>query len=289
MLRLSVLDALSSPGRSGGTNEDRFGATARCAFVVDGATGLGDSPLMTSHGSDAAWFADHAARHLVAYDAETTDIRTAIAGLAVSAADVFRAAAGRGNPPRYAWPSASFAAVYRDGTSVSFCALADCVLYLRDHKGVVRAVSPMPEFANVESGWAARHIARSGGIAASGSLLRDRETLDDLRAKRSMQNTDESGVWTLGLVPEAADHLFRADLTDAVPMTGLLCSDGFSALVDSYGAHTPETLLATAVGGGLAPLFTELRHIEREVDPSGRRYPRFKQSDDATALLFQIS
>ncbi len=36
---------------------------------------------------------------------------------------------------------------------------------------------------------------------------------------------------------------------------------------------------------GLAGLLQELRHIEREVDPDGTRFPRFKRSDDATALL----
>ena len=35
-------------------------------------------------------------------------------------------------------------------------------------------------------------------------------------------------------------------------------------------------------------MLAELRRIERAEDPDGRLYPRFKVSDDATALLFEI-
>ncbi len=64
-------------------------------------------------------------------------------------------------------------------------------------------------------------------------------------------------------------------------------SDGFLALATDYGRYDAEGLLAAARNGGLKPLLQELREIEAE-DPQGRRFPRFKQSDDATAVLVQV-
>ena len=49
----------------------------------------------------------------------------------------------------------------------------------------------------------------------------------------------------------------------------------------------PTALMAAALSSGLEPLVTLAREIETERDPDGRRYPRFKASDDATAILLR--
>jgi hypothetical protein len=36
-------------------------------------------------------------------------------------------------------------------------------------------------------------------------------------------------------------------------------------------------------------MLDELRRFEREIDPEGLRYPRYKQSDDTTALLVELT
>jgi hypothetical protein len=36
-------------------------------------------------------------------------------------------------------------------------------------------------------------------------------------------------------------------------------------------------------------MIEELRRFERETDPEGLRYPRFKQSDDTTAILVELT
>jgi hypothetical protein len=68
----------------------------------------------------------------------------------------------------------------------------------------------------------------------------------------------------------------------------LLTSDGFSALVDLYRAMDATALMERALDEGLEPLAREARRIESEVDPAGKLYPRFKESDDATALLVRV-
>ncbi len=65
-------------------------------------------------------------------------------------------------------------------------------------------------------------------------------------------------------------------------------SDGFSALVDRYQAYDAAGLVCAALDKGLQELARELRAIEA-ADAAGTRHPRFKVSDDATALLMRLS
>jgi hypothetical protein len=67
-----------------------------------------------------------------------------------------------------------------------------------------------------------------------------------------------------------------------------LASDGFLALASDYARYTPEGLFDAALARGLTPLGEELRATEAS-DPDGIAYPRFKRSDDATALLLRVS
>jgi hypothetical protein len=108
-----------------------------------------------------------------------------------------------------------------------------------------------------------------------------------LRASRARQNSQD-GVWTLGIHPEAADHI-RIELPGTtLPAMGLLCSDGFAESVDNYALHTAAALLERAERHGLQSLLAEIRRIERNIDPKGLQFPRYKRSDDASAILVQL-
>jgi len=65
-------------------------------------------------------------------------------------------------------------------------------------------------------------------------------------------------------------------------------TDGFASLVSPYGRHAADTLVATLHARGLAALALELREIERQ-DAACLRHPRFKPSDDATALWLRVA
>jgi hypothetical protein len=58
-------------------------------------------------------------------------------------------------------------------------------------------------------------------------------------------------------------------------------------LVDLYRAMDAEAALDSALTSGLEPLVQLAREIEAERDPDGQLYPRFKASDDATAILLR--
>ena len=45
--------------------------------------------------------------------------------------------------------------------------------------------------------------------------------------------------------------------------------------------------MEAALASGLEPLANLAREIETRADPDGKLYPRFKQSDDTTAILLR--
>lgn len=288
-MRLTIVDHLSTPGRETRPNEDRLGWTTRGAFVIDGATGLSDRPVMApTHGpTDAAWLAELAAARLRNNLDDAADLRDALATICATARDAFFSAPGGSDAPRYAWPSAAIQLLrLSENGCVETIGLGDCRLLLENADGALFDASGPQLDRGREQAAARAALERKGGFAGL-ATERDPETLAALRASRAQQNTP-GGYWTLGLAPEAAQEAAAASMTPTLPARGLLLTDGFADLIDLYAAYDARGLIERAFSEGLSPLAEEIRSIERDVDPDGLRYPRFKQSDDATALAFQI-
>lgn len=288
MTQIRVLEALSTPGSKDRVNEDALGSNEHCAFVLDGATGLGDEQLVDPSGSDAAWLARSAAEWFSRNMTERCDAKQIVHDFITASRREFQDASQGQTVPRYAWPSASLAMLCRREDHVTFLGLGDCTLYVARDDAVERHCA-LSSFATTETKAAATQIGRAGGLNDDGNLLDHRETLDGLRRARELQNTVEGGIWTLGLEPIATDHIVSEGIGIKPPFHALLCSDGFSALVETYSRYSPETLFDAALSGGLEKLMEELRHIENEIDPHATLYPRFKRSDDATAMLCSVT
>ena len=289
MYTLRIIETITDPGSQERANEDRAGFNAASAFVIDGATGLSPDRVMTAYASDAAWLAERSeellTRNLVGDASPSPVLRSVMETLR---AEFMRETDG--HPiPRYAFPSASIVLVHLHEDTLMLCGLGDCIAYVRDRNGIIQIFSALRGFAAAESEGARAHIRRAGGLRKSGSLLSDQSTLDHLRDQRSLQNTEESGVWTLGLEPKAAQHLAFQRIAASGHSDILLCSDGFSALADAYGMLTPKELMETARADGLSGLLATLRHTERVEDPDGQLYPRYKRSDDATAIFLHVA
>ena len=287
MPQIAIIDTISDPGKPGRANEDRLGYNRDAAFVLDGATGLGDRQFMEGYGSDAAWIAEIAAIRFEQRFDSSADPKTVLRHVSKEARDTFLSTAGE--QPRYAWPLCSLTALQATEAGFRWFGLGDSCLYILHDDGRSDFVIPIPGAYEWEQHQAAQHIARVGGIGAAGVANDDPQTLEDLRRGRARQNTPDGSTWTFGIVPEAADHLAMVD----VPVygggaTAILCSDGLADLVALYKLYTPETLVQRAVTAGLKSLVSELRHMERDVDPNGLKYPRYKQSDDTTAILMRL-
>jgi serine/threonine protein phosphatase PrpC len=288
MPNIRIIDSITDPGSPSRPNEDSAGGNASCAFVIDGATGLGGTSIVGLHGSDAAWLARFAQSTFEELVRNGRPVAEVVRELNQRAANVVHEAAHA--LPIEAWnlPIASFQMVHVEGDRLVTHGLGDCRLFLVDADGEVVETSAIKAAYAKERDGARRAIAQSGGFATHQALADEPVVREELRRRRAAYNQPGGSVWTLGIEPAAADHLASEQLDVSLPAMGLLCSDGFAALADQYGRYDVADLVRAAASTGLAPLLQELRHIERVEDPDGQQFPRFKVSDDATAVLFEI-
>lgn len=285
---LRITDILTEPGDPSRVNEDAAGGNRCSAFVIDGATGLGPKSIVGLDGSDAAWLARLAKTFFEQEVKPARPMADIVRTLNRQVGRVVHDAAG--GLPVAAWsqPVAGFQLVRVEDQALVTYGLGDCRLFLTGADGATHDTTALKGSQEQEREGARRAIARAGGLAAARSLAEDPAVRDELRRHRAGYNLEGSAVWTLGTEPAAARHLAMERLAVALPAAGLLCTDGFAALADQYGRYSPAEMVATARSAGLKAMLAELRRIERTEDPDGRLYPRFKISDDATALLFEV-
>lgn len=285
---LRITDMLSAPGDPSRVNEDAAGGNRCSAFVIDGATGLGDESIVGLDSTDAAWLAGLAKTFFEQNVTPARDMEDIVRTLNRQASMVVHDSAG--GLPIAAWslPVAGFQLVRIEGANIVSYGLGDCRLFLTGADGQTHDATSLRNSAEREREGARTAILHAGGLSTTKSLSRNQKVRDELRRHRAAYNREGSSVWTLGTAPAAAKHLCVERLPVALPATGLLCTDGFAALSDSYARYTPSELVAAANTIGLKALLSELRQVERMEDPDGQLYPRFKVSDDATALLFEV-
>ncbi len=280
-MKLDLVDSISLPGNPGKPNEDAFAYAGHMAVVFDGATGLGDN-LMPGE-SDAAWLARFGARRLAAHASEDADPRVWIEHAAADAAKSFAALRRRAPKERWEIPVASLmvAALVHDGIEALW--FGDCSLIVRHGDAEPRLLGDAFLHKSLERDRAAA-LARAQNLKPAAPVARA-EFLPELRKKRNLVNTAKGG-WLFAPDPRCARHAKSARVPLAPGGVLLLASDGFLALVSDYGRYDAGSLLEAGLTRGLAALGGELRRIEAE-DAEGVRYPRFKRSDDATALLMR--
>jgi hypothetical protein len=131
----------------------------------------------------------------------------------------------------------------------------------------------------------AKMVAQMANMSSASGVNRPQiEPL--LRAARNRINSGRN--WLFSPDGRAATHVSRHHLSLQRDTLLLIASDGFLALVSDYDAYDMPSLMAAAAAKGLAALGDELRTIE-DADPLGEKFPRFKKSDDATAVLLRVT
>ncbi|KTT73478.1 hypothetical protein [Sphingomonas endophytica] len=272
-MHLDLIQSLSLCGDTATPNDDRAGAGARHAWVVDGATDLSPPGLLGAQGG-AAWLS--AAADAAFAGARADDLHGTCAQ--VFAAVAARYAAERRRAPEGAWevPSAAFAAVQLVGDVLEVAWAADCAV-LRARGETASWCTPAPDRAR-ESAQAA---ALGPGVGAN--KLRTPAVLADRRTARARPGRRVLGVDAAASAAAVDTARFDVAVGDEL----LLMSDGMAALVDAYAAYDAVGLFAVMRRDGLAVLGMEMRAIERD-DAACLRFPRFKASDDATALWVRV-
>jgi len=270
---LTLIDAVCLAGTRTGCNDDAFGLNGQAAWVIDGATDLAE-PL-TGAASDASWIARTANAWLHGRaDLASAPFDRLVAEAASAAHAAFSALVDPASAPRWRWPIAALLMAREAPAGLEIADLGDCRMFAEGASFVGSLDAKDEEIAA-----AAAHASDPSGLrykapAALEMLRRQRDALYDT-------------VGVFGIDPACGRHVRIRTVRLDRPAHFILATDGFAALVDVYEAHDSESLVEAALAHGLAPLAAELRAIET-ADSDGARHPRWKRSDDATALLLRL-
>ncbi len=275
MPHFSIVDQISLGGFRH-KNEDRLGLAGRHAFVVDGATGLG-APFMPGV-SDAGWLAQRAAESIGRRSQE--EPAQLVEGLADDLIAAFAAEATRPLQHRWELPCGAFMLASLADGGVTLSWTGDCRAILRTDAGLTLAFGATAESEAEE---AAQVTALSQGPHDPAARFNTPEVLASMRASRG-EALAEGRARHLspdrGWLPRVRHATVEAQAADILLMT-----DGFAAAELRYDLYAkPEDLIAAAREEGLQAIAATLRRFERETDPEGVLKPRWKRSDDATAL-----
>ena len=279
----TILDRISWPGSPDRANEDACGASQGWAWVIDTSIFPG-TPAIMHEASDAAWLAGFVSRRLSDLAPHAEDGVALIRHAMEEARTAFLAVAPEERRDPFTWPIGAMTLVRHRGKSLDVWTFGDTTAYVRQPDGSVITAGEAPGLRTFEAAAAARLLEASG--ATPKTIVKTPEFQSWLAERRQRQKQGR-GLALLGIDPSAADRLRHETVPCADGSAILLASDGFSALVDLYGLMDAEGLMEAALSSGLEPLAREARRIETEVDPTGKLYPRFKESDDATALLLR--
>jgi len=288
---VTFVDAVNVPSGSG-TGDDRYGFDegAGTVWVVDGATDVGTARLFPDLGadaeapnfgweSDAAWYADRLSERFLSppnpHENAKAYLERVISDVAAKAqAEALRPIASE---PRYNLPSAGGIWMQRQDDTLEFAGLGDCVAIVRTggHSQFVGQLDLIKAEHALNRKQLAEPAGKAGGYASA------RET-------RGQMNT-AGAHWVFSLQPEAAA---RAEVT-RIQMRGdtqvLLMSDGFFRLVEPYGLYDIDSLMARAIEDhNLPELAAQLRAAEQNPEDDVS-IGRLKTSDDACAVLVEIS
>jgi hypothetical protein len=279
-MSLELLDQISLAGDAAKPNEDALAFLDHAALVMDGATPLG--PSLLPGPSDAAWIAQFGARRLMAHlkdgDAPLDALKHALTDTEKSFAGLAR------GPIREKWqtPCASMMMVVDTGPEIEFLWFGDCAAIVAQGDEI-EIIGETLEKRQAEAK-RARMVARAANMSSASGI--DRPQIEPLlRAARNRINSGRN--WLFSPDARAAGHVSRHTATLQEGTLLLIASDGFLALASDYDAYDMQGLMAAAKSRGLAALGEQLRQIE-ETDPMGEKFPRFKKSDDATAVLLRV-
>ncbi|TDE12628.1 protein phosphatase 2C domain-containing protein [Jiangella asiatica] len=266
----------SIPAKPGQENEDFAAVTTNAAVVIDGAGTPAGSTSGCRHG--VAWYSrmlGSALTHQLADQHQP--ISTCLAAAISNVTRLHRDTCDLDHPGT---PSATVTAIREQGGTFEYIVLADSPLVLD------LATGPMVICDDREARIGARYRsamdAAPNGTAAHTTALR--EYVETMRNHRNRVG----GFWVASTDPTAAEHAVTGSLAISDVRAAALLSDGASRPVDRFQLIDWQTLLQLIDRHGPEHLLRLVREAETS-DPDGKRWPRGKATDDATAVYSEPS
>jgi len=282
-LRFSVIDCISSPSPQGALNEDAIGATCTAAWVIDGVTGVSNSPPLVAGLTDAAWLAEQLDNELRrVFEKKSINPIPALAEIEGTIRAKFAAISSGAERTAGEQPSAAFALTVLTDDIVHLMGIADCRIIFESKTGDVEEFNP----SSVGQAEPLIIDEQRRLIAAYPNEDVWQRLKPFIRSFRELANLDAG--YSVVHPTRSWSSRIKSRTQDAAEIRHLLVvSDGFYRLVDVFRATDIRGLLKRSLEGRLELLCSELRALEFE-DGACSAYPRIKTCDDASAVLLRI-
>lgn len=260
-----LTSAASEPSNPTATNLDWAGTAGYTAIVLDGLTEGTETGCI--HGT--AWYVHQLGARLLLH---AGDIATTLPDALTRA--ISEVAAQHQNTCDLHHPGSpctTVTMIRHQANELEYLVLADSPLVI-DTGG-----QPLVVIDEAEKEFSAtlERNARGGTTEEFLGLIHDQQ----------QYRNKSGGYWVAQVNPEAAHHALTGTVEDA--RGALLLSDGAALLVTEFHELTWQGLLDLAYQSGPQELINATRKLEA-LDPDRTRWPRYKVSDDATAILCRL-
>lgn len=262
-MRVSVA---SESGRADGRNEDWAGATSRIAVVLDG---LSEGPETGCvHGTP--WYVHHLGSRILMLGGDADKPLAVVLAEAIrQVTDAHATTCDLGHPGS---PCSTVAVIRQGSVGVEYLVLSDSTVTFDRPDGPFVVTDRSVETIATEK----------AAAAAAATADRDKGALAALIQEQQHMRNRPGGYWVAQVDPAAAEHAYTGRVDDAEG--AVLLTDGATLLVTCFGAVSWAELLSAAFKHGPGHLIAMTRQLE-DRDPHGATWPRYKQRDDATAVV----
>ena len=263
----------TQPAAGRALNEDFIAATTQLVILLDGASVPEGLETGCRHGT--AWYVARLGTRLLeeltAQPSQllTDALATAIHGVAGLHADTCEL----DHPGA---PSAALALLREADETVDYLVLADTTILL-DATSDFLVVSDdrLAQVAVTEH--SAMHQEATGTVSHQ---RRYADLVTELRRHRNQAK----GYWVASSTPDAAYQALTGSIQRLELRRAALLSDGATRLADRFGVMAWPRVFDLLDREGPSSLIMQTREAESS-DPNGRRWPRSKRHDDASAVI----
>jgi hypothetical protein len=263
----------TQPAADGALNEDFIAATTQLVILLDGASVPEGLETGCRHGT--AWYVARLGTRLLeeltAQPSQllTDALATAIHGVASLHADTCEL----DHPGA---PSAALALIREADQTVDYLVLADTTILL-DATSDFLVVSDdrLTQVAVTEH--SAMHREATGTVS-------HRRRYADLVTELRRHRNQAEGYWVASSTPDAAYQALTGSIPRLEVRRAALLSDGATRLADRFGVMAWPRVFDLLDREGPSSLIMQTREAESS-DPNGRRWPRSKRHDDASAVI----
>jgi hypothetical protein len=267
----------TSPARPDRANEDFAAALPDAVVLLDGAGAPSGMASGCVHGT--AWYARSLGGVLLAEIVPERSLVEALGRAIERVNGLHGGVCDLGHPGT---PSATVVIARRRNDKVDHLVLADSVLVLERKAG-----GPPVAVSDDRQAVMTRELRKGMDALPTGSAEHTAALRAFIESIASYRNRS-GGFWVASTDPHAGgEALSGSDTVDELRGLALL-SDGASRLVDRFGLLDWPGLLDVLRADGPEALIARTRAAERD-DPEGRRWPRGKTHDDATAVYWPLT